>query len=161
RAEIDAQIGGDVLRVKTKNITAFTITLPETLPSIIIDGEKIGQGGTTSFCKLAGQWQRLPPDFGTGLHKRHGLSGPIDDAFMDAFIFVRPTGRVLNEKVGAWTASELERAIVEWRRVFRGDARVKNDNEITAEDIAQNNLVLWGDPGSNRLLAKILPNLPL
>src|SRR4029434_941982 len=80
---------------------------------------------------------------------------------MHALIVVRPTGEALNERVGAWAASELDRAIVEWRRVFRGDARVKNDNEITAEDIAQTNLVLWGDPGSNRLLAKILPNLPL
>ena len=161
RAEIDAQIGDDALRVKTKNIAAFTITLPERLRTIIIDGGKIGQGGTTSFCKLGGKWQRIPPDFATGLHKRHGLSGPIDDAFMDSFIFVRPTGQALNERVGAWAAHELDRAIVEWRRVFRGDARVKNDHEITAEDIAGNNLVLWGDPGSNRLLAKILPNLPL
>ena len=46
-------------------------------------------------------------------------------------------------------------------RVFRGHARVKNDTEITAEDIAQHNLVLWGDPGSNQLLATILPQLPL
>ncbi|MBI2950272.1 MAG: prolyl oligopeptidase family serine peptidase [Verrucomicrobia bacterium] len=161
RAEIDAEIGDDALRVKTRNVTAFTITLPERPQSIIIDGEEISQGGATSFCKLDGKWQRRPAEFGTGLHKRHGLTGPIDDAFMDAFIFVRPTGKVWNERVGAWAGSELERAIVEWRRVFRGDARVKNDTEITAEDIARNNLVLWGDPGSNRLLAKILPNLPL
>jgi hypothetical protein len=38
---------------------------------------------------------------------------------------------------------------------------VKDDTEITAEDIASNNLILWGDPGSNSLLAKILPELPL
>jgi hypothetical protein len=37
----------------------------------------------------------------------------------------------------------------------------KNDSEMTAEDIARHNLVLWGDPGSNQLLAKILPDLPI
>jgi hypothetical protein len=160
---MDAQIDGHVLRVKTKNITAFTINLPAPLlpAGIMIDGEKIGPGGPASFCKLEGKWQQFSPDFGTGLHKRHGLSGPIDDAFMDPFIFVRPTGKAWNEKVAAWTASELDRAILEWRRVFRGDAQVKNDTEITSEDIAENNLVLWGDPGSNQLLARVLPKLPL
>ncbi len=65
--------------------------------------------------------------------KRHGLQGPIDDAFMDSFIFVRPTGKALNDKVGAWAQSELDRAIVEWRKVFRGDVRVKDDTAITAK----------------------------
>ena len=40
----------------------------------------------------------------TASSKRHGLQGPIDDAFMDSFLMVRPTGKPLNEKVGAWTA---------------------------------------------------------
>ena len=44
-------------------------------------------------------------DEGT-LLKRHGLQGPIDDAFMDSFLIVRPTGTPLNEKVGAWTKGD-------------------------------------------------------
>jgi len=161
RAEIEAQLDDAALRVTTRNVAAFTITLPEKLQSLVIDGEKIAPGGTASFCKMAGKWRRAPIDLGTGLHKRHGLTGPIDDAFMDSFVFVRPTGTAFHERVGAWAVSEMERAIVEWRRVFRGDARVKNDSEITAEDIARSNLVLWGDPGSNQLLAKMLPDLPV
>lgn len=90
-----------------------------------------------------------------GPTKRHGLQGPIDDAFVDSFIFVRPTGKPLNDKVGAWAKSELERAIVEWRKVFRGDARVKDDTAITADDVANSNLVLWGDTSSNRVLKQI------
>ena len=27
------------------------------------------------------------------LRKRHGLQGPIDDAFMDSFLIVKPTGK--------------------------------------------------------------------
>ena len=57
--------------------------------------------------------------------------------------------------------SELERAITEWRRVFRGDAIVKDDMAITPDDIANANLVLWGDPTSNAMLAKTLPSLPV
>ena len=80
---------------------------------------------------------------------------------MDSFIFVKPSGTALNEQVGAWSKSELDRAIVEWRRVFRGDARIKQDTAITPEDAAGANLVLWGDPGSNAVIAKILSKLPI
>jgi len=123
-----------------------------------------------TFQKVDGQWRtnqartwvvgapgknvRVP-------EKRHGRTGPIDDAFYDRFIFVRPTGAAQNSRVDAWAKVELERAIAEWRRVFRGDAIVKNDKDLTEEDIKSANLVLWGDPGSNSVLAKVLPKLPL
>ena len=35
---------------------------------------------------------RSPSDDDGTLRKRHGLQGPIDDAFMDSFLMVRPTG---------------------------------------------------------------------
>jgi len=38
---------------------------------------------------------------------------------------------------------------------------VKNDTEITAQDIADKNLILWGDPASNKLIAKVLSGLPI
>jgi hypothetical protein len=96
-----------------------------------------------------------------GLVKRHGLQGPIDDAFLDSFIMVVPTGTPLNGTVGAWTASEQKHAIEHWRRQFRGEARVKKDSEVTDQDIASSNLILWGDPNSNALLRRVLPNLPI
>jgi len=48
-----------------------------------------------------------------------------------------------------------------WRRQFRGDARVKDDSAVTDADIAAHNLVLWGDPASNKLLSRILEHLPV
>lgn len=96
-----------------------------------------------------------------GLRKRHNLQGPIDDAFMEPFLFVRPSDEALHEAAGKWSAAELDRAIYEWRRQFRGTARVKSDKDVTDDDIARNNLVLWGDPGSNQLLAKIADKLPI
>lgn len=95
------------------------------------------------------------------LAKRHGLSGPIDDAFMDSFLFVKPGGKSWHGKTGDWVDGELQHAVTHWRQQMRGEARVKLDSEVTEEDIAQHNLVLWGDPSSNSLLAKILPDLPL
>jgi hypothetical protein len=119
---------------------------------------------TASFVKDGRRWKRVDAALrvpGSALSKRHGLQGPIDDAFMDSFLFVTPTGKPLNDKVGAWVASEQQRAVREWRKQFRGDARVKTDREVTNDDIAAHHLVLWGDPDSNLILKRVIDRLPI
>ena len=116
---------------------------------------------TAHFRKADGAWKLVDsPDDGT-LHKRHGLQGPIDDAFMDSFLMVRPTGKPLNDKVGVWATKEMAHALDHWRRQFRGEARVTDDVALTEADVAGHNLVLWGDPSSNHVLAKVAARLPL
>jgi dienelactone hydrolase len=96
-----------------------------------------------------------------GLRKKHDLQGPIDDAFMDSFVFVRPTGKPKYPKVGAWADAELARAIEHWRRQFRGDARVVDDVSLTDADIASSHLVLWGDAESNAVIKRVIDKLPI
>ena len=116
---------------------------------------------TAHFRKVDGKWRAVDSaDDGT-LRKRHGLQGPIDDAFMDSFLMVRPTGQPLNEKVGAWAQKEMAHAVGHWRKQFRGEARVKSDDAVTEGDIAEHNLVLWGDPQSNKVLARVAGQLPV
>jgi len=38
---------------------------------------------------------------------------------------------------------------------------VKDDAAVTDEDVRTKNLILFGDPGSNKWIAQALPNLPL
>jgi hypothetical protein len=113
--------------------------------------------------KVDGKWQVAvkDPTAEAGLEKSPGLQGPIDDAFMDAFVMVRPTGKPLNDKIGAWVDAELKHAVKHWRQQFRGDAPIKDDKDITDDDIKNNNLILWGDTRSNAILAKIADKLPL
>jgi hypothetical protein len=92
--------------------------------------------------------------------KRPGLQGPIDDAFATPFLCVRPTGTPWNAAVGTWAEANLIRFADEWRRHYRGDLPVKNDMEVTPEDVRKYNLILFGDPGSNRWIADVLPKLP-
>jgi pimeloyl-ACP methyl ester carboxylesterase len=106
------------------------------------------------------QWQ-LGRTSETGLRKRHDLQGPIDDAFMDSFIVVRPTGKARHAAVGNWANAELDHFVREWRRQFRGDAVVKRDDEVTKADIAANHLILFGDPSSNSVMASIVDELPV
>jgi len=55
----------------------------------------------------------------------------------------------------------MKHALEHWRRQFRGEARVKDDSAVSDADIAAHNLVLWGDPKSNQVLAKIADKLPI
>ena len=52
-------------------------------------------------------------------------------------------------------------ALQEWRGQWRGEAKQKNDTDITDADIRDNNLILWGDEGSNLIYKKIAAKLPL
>ena len=162
RADVRARRTADGVTVETKNVTALVLALPG-LSAVTIDGETVGSaepsGPVLALQRRDGKWAAGVPD--NRLRKRPGLTGPIDDAMMDRFLFVRPTGAPLHPKVGAWTGAELAHAIKMWRDIFRGEAPVKNDAEVTAEDIRDCNLVLWGDPSSNRLIAQILGRLPL
>ena len=93
------------------------------------------------------------------LFRSHGLQGPVDDAFMDSFLFVRPTGPALNAVVGGWVEREFSRAVEQWRRQYRGDVRIKDDTAVTESDMAQHHLVLWGDPQSNKVLGQMASKL--
>jgi hypothetical protein len=179
QARVDADLfGKDGLgpEIITKNISALTLAMPSghyptelaAKPSMTIDGEKVNAAGalsdrswTAHFRKVDSRWQPVDSDDDGTLRKRPGLQGPIDDAFMDSFLMVRPTGTALNEKVGKWTDAEMRHAALHWRRQFRGDARVKDDNDVTAADMAAHNLILWGDPSSNSLIARIAGKLPV
>jgi hypothetical protein len=93
--------------------------------------------------------------------KFRGLTGPIDDAFTDAFLCVRGTGTPWHETVGIYADRNLKRFEYEWSKFLRGTLPVKDDVDVTNEDIATKHLILFGDPSSNLLIAQVLDGLPL
>ncbi len=116
-----------------------------------------------TFRRTEDRWEHVSPleaDAG-GLRKRHLLQGPIDDAFMAPFLFVRPTNPGYHAETQAWVQSEMDRAVREWGRQMRGDVRIKTPEEITSEDLLKYHLVLWGDPRSNATIAQVLEKLPI
>lgn len=177
RARLDAEVLNDhVLSVSSSNVTAFTLSMgPGTSPLdvmhkpvVTIDGQPVtaaqpmtDRSWTAHFVKSGAKWASTDTAGEPGLRKRHGLQGPVDDAFLDSFIFVRPTGTALAPGVAGWVSAEQAHAIKEWRRQFRGEARVRDDAQITDAEIAASNLVLFGDPGSNKVLARIADKLPV
>jgi hypothetical protein len=174
RADVTSKIAANgSLEVTTRNVEQFRIERPDnSAPSknILIDGQRVavfgGDGNATALSFFArdgeGRWtQVVGPAEDFSIAKKPGLQGPIDDAFMSSFLIVRPTGQPRNAEAAAWISSRLAKATNEWRAHFRGDARVKNDGDVTPDDIARHNLVLFGDPQSNKLLAKIADKLPI
>ena len=175
KAHVDAQWqANNSVDLQTSNINALSLSFaPGECPfdisqpvSIQIDGKDVkaprplsDRSWTCRLVREAGIWKigAVP----NCLRKKPGLQGPIDDAFMDAFVFVTPTGTPLSAEVDRWARGELDRAVEHWRRQFRGRARLVKDTELSAEDIATKNLVLWGDPGSNQVLARIADQLPI
>lgn len=177
RARINARIvEPSRIEVTTENAVAFTLEMPAgaaTLnpakpPLVVIDGKKLyaprvetDRSWRAHFRRTKNFWRVVSTPVPVTFVKKHGLQGPIDDAFMDSFVMVAPTGEAMHDKTGAWVKAEQAHAVEHWRKQFRGDARVVKDADVTDEIIAQSNLVLWGDPQSNKLLARVIEKLPL
>src|SRR4029450_6151727 len=142
----------------TRNVAAFTVDGPES--SFTIDGQTLRAGPGASFERNNRTWT-LASGRSTSLRKVHGLQGPVDDAFMDAFLCVRPTGAAWNAVAQTLAARTLDVFSANFGKWLRGTVRVKDDRAIGAADIADHNLILFGDPGSNSVIAKVLPKLPL
>lgn len=178
RARVHARLETQsAISVKTQNVAALTLDIPSgqcplslfDRPKLTIDDQEL----TVSRPKLDRSWrvhlhksgtvweEVLSPPAIDGRTKVPGLQGPIDDAFMSAFLMVKPTKAGWSAKVDEWVKAERERAAFEWRRQFRGDAPMKDDSAVTEADIAANNLVLWGDPQSNTVLGRIIDKLPV
>ncbi|MCE9631662.1 MAG: prolyl oligopeptidase family serine peptidase, partial [Planctomycetia bacterium] len=115
------------------------------------------------FSKHGDAWRLGPDDSAAGatLRKRPGLQGPIDDAFMDAFLFVGPVMAAEPAGPQRWAAEECARAKREWRRHFRGEIVERTPTDVSADDIATKHLVLFGTPETNPLIARVLPRLPV
>jgi hypothetical protein len=167
--------------VKTTNVRTLHLTLPAgPVPSsteVEIDGEKLkvrpwplGGGYHVYLQRREGHWhsplpQRLFTERTQRLQKMAGLQGPIDDAFTGTFLCVVGTsgknGKGWHSQTAKYAEDNLERFQQEWSKYFRGVLPVKEDKEVTNEDIADKNLILFGDPSSNWLIEAILDGLPL
>ena len=175
KARVDASlVAGKSVEIKTENISAMTLEFPPgrapfgplSPVKLVVDGRLLSVGPPASDRSWKAVLHREDSEWRIGeapetLAKRHDLQGPIDDAFMDSFVFVRPTGKSSRPKLQAWVEAEMAHAIEHWRRQFRGEARVKDDTQVSDADIASSNLVLWGDVESNAILKSVADKLPI
>jgi hypothetical protein len=165
RADIDAVRSpvGTSYDITTHNVSRLVLRETNHAQSIKIDGATLKVKGAEELTlqKTAGSWKVDKNGMAAGLHKTHALQGPIDDAFLDPFLLVRPTGTPWNAAVNDQALRTLAHFDKMWGKYFRGHPFVKDDKDVTEADFAKYQVVLFGDPGSNKWIAKVAPKLPV
>lgn len=173
-ATVHATVANDgVLHIKTENVSTLQIAR-DVAEKIEIDGDEhplSNAGGGllpgVFYAWNGKHWDLLSYEDSRAfsgnpqLHKRHNLQGPIDDAFMEPFVCVLPTGKPWHEQQSAWAKWTFDRFDREFDKWMRGRAPTIKDNELTDEQIESKNLILFGDPSSNAVLAKVIEDLPV
>jgi len=176
RGTVDAAIGRDArVTVTTDNVRTLTLNgLPGDGPvGAIIDGQPLGtldRGIARSYRRDPdGTWRAGPVDLSG--EKRHGASGPIGDLFHERTILV--PGTIGGEEATFFNDWAAEEAAWHYRSrnggVHRGgimgtnavDLPIVRDVDLTSADRASSNLVLFGTPGSNALLAELAGSLEI
>jgi pimeloyl-ACP methyl ester carboxylesterase len=171
-ARIDAHISDGVCRVQVENADRFHLELTPPLVGSaraldvrINDGDaiQVSAGKTVYFWKTAGQWSVSPERYPRTLIKKHGVSGPIQDVFMEhPVLMVHGTKR--DKSATAKMLDEIVNRLIstgDGSGVLRTGFERKADAEVSDKDIAEKNLILVGTPKQNRLLARIVEKLPV
>jgi dienelactone hydrolase len=177
RAHVRAERKDTGYIVQTANVRSLRLTLAEDTPSrVVLTVDKQTVPARVSLENITrnvylfrrgGQWKAVRPqmllaDRARRPQKIPGLQGPIDDAFMESFLCVRGTGkRPWHAATQKYAEANLERFAREWRKYLRGELPVKDDVDVSDEDIASRHLILFGDPASNSVIADVLDELPL
>jgi endo-1,4-beta-xylanase len=164
-ARIEVEASDDAIRVTTANIDALSLRLAEAPVSkqkplaLVVDGREVAKGpldDVVHLSKQSGQWA-LGQWKADGIVKRHGLQGPIGDAFNARFLAVYGEGD-----------GDKDLAIAELDAIrnapgpldIQGDFPMKPAARVTSDDIASANLILFGTPETNAVLRRIAPALP-
>ncbi|MEO6810123.1 MAG: alpha/beta hydrolase-fold protein [Isosphaeraceae bacterium] len=173
KATVDAEVEDGTVHVRAQNVAVLAIDRDAGETVRFADQAfplRLGVKGLLSqvyFRQIDDGWEMLDYDQSRAfqeniiLEKRHDLQGPIDDAFNAPFLCVRGTGTPWNPAVQTWADARLDEFAKVWSKSLRGDLPIKDDVAVTERDLETHHLVLFGDPGSNKLIAKVLAKLPM
>ena len=163
RADVDARRSDNRAQydITTRNVTHLVLRETERASSVSIDGQKLAVKGAPQIAltKSGDRWTTGAGD--AVVRKKHGLQGPIDDAFLGAFLVVRPTGTPWNKAAHDQSMRMLRTFDQRYRLAYRGYLPMKDDKDVTEADFTKYNVVLFGDPGSNSWIGKMNGKLPV
>lgn len=148
-ATIDAVRSGAEIRVQTKDVDGFTLTA--TARTVLVDGAaiRLRPGAALSFAKSNGKWTQ-------GAAHAALPYGPVVEAVNARHIYVYGAddeqGRRNAQAAAAWSTARVRINLT---------LPVKADRDVTEDDVASANLVLFGTAQTNRLIARFAANLPL
>lgn len=174
-ARIDATFTADNrLEVTTDALDGFTLSLaghPRVTGrrvALVIDGTRleVPAADSVSFTRRNGAWAAAAYARASG-EKAPGLEGPMREAVSSRHVYVYGTAGNPSAEELAVRRERAERA-AEWsmyRGAFMGRVmvfpRVMGDREVRPSDLADADLVLFGTPETNTLVARYADRLPM
>lgn len=177
RAVIDAVRTGNTLTAATTNIKRVIFSnvfeKPTPITRIVVDGQAVDlktQSFDVVLEKRNDKWvQATSEEVDARTAKRPekcaGQCGPIDAAFGERFLVCGPTAEPWHPGSGQFVRAEQTQFVKLWDRYFRGDLPTTAPGADTPDDQFKRdstaNLILFGDPASNPLIAEVLPKLPI
>ncbi|MGH9721717.1 MAG: hypothetical protein ACRD8O_16035 [Bryobacteraceae bacterium] len=165
RAEIDAKRSDHRAQydITTKNLTRLILRETDRAALVNIDGQKpsVKAAPEIALERSGGSWRVASGDSQTGLRKRHALQVPIDDAFLEPFLIVKPTGAPWNAAANRQARQIPDRFDRQYKLAYRGRPRMIDDKDVTESDFQKYHVVLFGDPGSNRWITRMNGKLPV
>jgi pimeloyl-ACP methyl ester carboxylesterase len=171
-ARVRAVANNAQLSIETRNTQALSIAWRDAplgdadQLTVTIDGTELYKGSRKSLpdplqlSRDGTQWR-----IGTNaavpnqLEKVAGSSGPITDAYFGSLVHVYGT---LDPALAPQLRRSAERGARGWPLwLWRVDQPVLADTEVTDQIMRDNDLVLYGTPGSNSLLNRAAASLPI
>jgi len=134
------------------------------LKSLTIDGQAIAKEKDRFpnwFERKEGKWEVFDTlTIDTRLWKRFQQCGPIDDMFTREFGLVLPSEKPWHEEMAKFADARREEFAKNWDKHFRGELPVGKMEKKRSPQWGVN-MVLFGDPQSNPMIAEVLPKLPI
>lgn len=173
RIEAELQ-AGNALRVAIENADRFHLNLARELIGdartikVSINGGgavEAQAGGVVYFARTGDKWGVSRERYEAGkLVKKHGLSGPVCDVFMEHPVLMVYTGadKAAGDQIVDKAVYDLwgpGNGAVDLFCIHHGPFERKADTEVTDDDIARKNLVLFG--ASNKILQRVAARLPV
>ena len=172
RMRVDA-LDGNAVEVTTHNVARFTLVgldklLDASKPVTVEIDDLLLKNlapvkGTLSFVRKDDKWAVADQRHDAGLVKKNSLCGPMMDGWIHPCVHV--LGTLAGETETARLREMMETEVRFWRSETCGfrsaDHPVKLDKDVTAADIRDCNLILWGNDKTNSLIKQINPQLPV
>ena len=167
RAVFEGRKAGLDVTATTRNVRAVVIR--SGVRKVMIDEQElVGKPNAANvLVKQEGRWVVLTADEWRAERaakpwKTAEVPGPIDDAFRSAFRAYYPQRPGWQPAIKAALMAELLQFGANWKRHLNGSLPYRPESDFAAyQDNAEKNLVLFGDPDSNPLIAEVLPALPI
>ncbi len=160
---VHAKLSADrsVLDVKTENVATLRLDLEKEVVgekpnlAVLINGKehKVDALGPATFTivpvEAAGKRRKTPL-----------LCGPVKEAYNRRFTMVFGLGAGKPEDAERFER-DIQQAATEWYAFTKSTPLVRRDTDIDDTDIKTSNLILYGTPSNNTVLAKIADKLPI